>query len=96
VGATKTRRTDTPRELLGAAITALRIEKNVSQAVVAAAVGCNEFSLRNAEQGKENLTFDVMYAIVTYFEMLPMSRFWLFAEALTPKNHRTATVASGG
>ncbi|WP_396269489.1 helix-turn-helix domain-containing protein [Granulicella cerasi] len=39
----------------------------MSQAVVATSVGCNEYSLRNAEQGKENISFDVMYAIVMYF-----------------------------
>jgi hypothetical protein len=47
-------------------------------------VGCEEFYLRNIEQGRENLSFDVMYAIVDYFKMLPLSRFWLFAESLAP------------
>jgi hypothetical protein len=40
------------------------------------------FVLRNIEQGKENLSFDLMYAIVDYSEMLPVSRFWTFAEGL--------------
>jgi hypothetical protein len=45
-------------------------------------VGCDEYYLRNIEQGRENLTFDVMYAIVSYYEMLPLSRFWKYAENL--------------
>jgi transcriptional regulator with XRE-family HTH domain len=80
IGAGKTRKSATPRELFGAVITKLRIEKNVSQSVVAAEVGCEEFYLRNIEQGKENFSFDIMYAIVGYYDMLPLSRFWAYAE----------------
>jgi transcriptional regulator with XRE-family HTH domain len=82
IGAGKTRRSDTPRELFGAAITRLRIQKNVSQATVSAGVGCEEFYLRNIEQGRENFTFDIMYAIISYFGMLPLSRFWAYVEEL--------------
>lgn len=80
VGAGKTRRSTTPREIFGAAITKLRIEKKVSQSAVAARVGCEEFYLRNIEQGKENFSFDIMYAIVGYYDLLPLSRFWAYAE----------------
>jgi transcriptional regulator with XRE-family HTH domain len=82
VGADIARRSHTPREVFGSAITHLRMKKRKSQAVVAAGVGCKEFYLRNIEQGKENLSFDVMYAIVGYFKMLPLSKFWVFAEEL--------------
>ena len=82
IGADNTRRSDTPREVFGLAITELRVKRGESQAVVAPRVGCEEYHLRNIEQGKENLSFDLMYAIVCYFEMLPMSRFWIFAEDL--------------
>jgi transcriptional regulator with XRE-family HTH domain len=82
IGADNTRKSDTPREVFGLAITELRVRRGESQATVAARVGCEEYHLRNVEQGKENLTFDLMYAIVDYFEMLPLSRFWNFAEAL--------------
>ena len=82
VGADIARKSDTPREIFGSAITRLRTKQRKSQATVAAGVGCEEFYLRNIEQGKENLSFDVMYAIVDYFKMLPLSRFWLFAESL--------------
>jgi len=81
VGVGKKRKSDTPREVFGAAITKLRIGKGASQGTVAARVGCDECYLRNIEQGKENLTFDVMYAIVAYYDMLPLSRFWQFAES---------------
>ena len=81
----KTRRSDTPRELFGTAITALRVRMKTSQSAVAARIGCDEYYLRNIEQGKENLTFDIMYAIVSYYEMLPLSRFWAYAESLPIK-----------
>jgi DNA-binding XRE family transcriptional regulator len=82
VGADIARKSDTPRQIFGSAITRLRMNQSKSQATVAAGVGCEEFYLRNIEQGKENLSFDVMYSIVGYFDMLPLSRLWLFAESL--------------
>jgi DNA-binding XRE family transcriptional regulator len=82
VGADITRRFGTPKEIFGLAITELRVEVGKSQASVASAVGCEEFYLRNIEQGKENFSFDVMFAIIEHFGMLPLSRFWLFAERL--------------
>jgi transcriptional regulator with XRE-family HTH domain len=82
IGADNTRRSNTPREVFGLAITELRVKRGESQATVAPRVGCEEYYLRNIEQGKENLSFDLMYAIVDYFEMLPLSRFWIFAEGL--------------
>jgi len=85
IGSGNPRRSHTPRELFGAAITRLRIQKKVSQATVSAKVGCQEFYLRNIEQGKENFTFDIMFAIVSYFDMLPLSRFWAYAEKASTK-----------
>jgi transcriptional regulator with XRE-family HTH domain len=85
IGAGKTRRSGTPRELFGAAITYLRIQRSASQAAVSAKVGCEEFYLRNIEQGRENFSFDIMYAIVSYYDMLPLSRFWSYAEELRTK-----------
>ena len=83
IGAGKKRKSDTPRELFGTAVTTLRIAQGASQSVVAAKVGCDEYYLRNIEQGKENLSFDLMYAIIAYYDMLPLSRFWAYAENLT-------------
>lgn len=82
IGADIARKSDTPREVFGLAITELRTRQGESQATVASGVGCEEFYLRNIEQGKENFSFDVMFAIVGYFGMLPLSRFWSFAEVL--------------
>jgi transcriptional regulator with XRE-family HTH domain len=82
IGVGKTRRSNTPRELFGTAVTTLRIARKRSQGAVAAKIGCDEYYLRNIEQGKENLTFDLMYAIVSYYDMLPLSRFWTYAENL--------------
>lgn len=82
IGLGKIRGFGTPRELFGAAITQLRIDKNTYQSEVAARVGCDEYYQRNIEQGKEKPPFDVMYAIVVYYDMLPLSRFWAYAENL--------------
>jgi DNA-binding XRE family transcriptional regulator len=80
VGADIERQSDTPRQIFGLAITELRVSAGKNQATVASAVGCDEFYLRNIEQGKENFSFDVMFAIVDYFGFLPLSKFWLYAE----------------
>jgi DNA-binding XRE family transcriptional regulator len=89
VGADKTRRADTPLQMFGLAITKLRVKKDESQATVAPRIGCDQYHLRNIEQGKENLSFELMYAIIEYFEMLPLSRFWQFAEELARENTST-------
>jgi DNA-binding XRE family transcriptional regulator len=86
IGADKTRKSDTPLEIFGSAITNLRVKRGEAQAIVAPRVGCDEFYLRNIEQGKENLSFELMYAIVDYFGMLPLSKFWHFAEDLAQQN----------
>jgi DNA-binding XRE family transcriptional regulator len=82
IGADIARKSNTPREVFGLAITELRTKQGKSQATAASGIGCEEFYLRNIEQGKENFSFDVMFAIVDYFGMLPLSRFWSFAENL--------------
>jgi DNA-binding XRE family transcriptional regulator len=64
----------------------LRTRQSKSQATAASGIGCEEFYLRNIEQGKENFPFDVMFAIVDYFGMLPLSKFWSFAEDLASIN----------
>lgn len=89
VGADIERRSDTPRRMFGFAITRLRTLRNESQFEVASAVGCGEGYLRSIEQGKENLTFDLEYAIVDYLGMLPLSRFWAYAEDLARKGSVT-------
>jgi transcriptional regulator with XRE-family HTH domain len=86
VGADIARKSSTPREVFGLAITELRTRKGKSQATAASGIGCEEFYLRNIEQGKENFSFDVMFAIVDYFGMLPLSKFWSFAEDLASIN----------
>ena len=89
IGADNSRKLDTPRQTFGFAITELRTRQRKSQATVASGVGCDEFYFRNIEQGKENFSFDVMFAIVDYFKMLPLSRFWSFAESLADSNSPT-------
>jgi DNA-binding XRE family transcriptional regulator len=94
VGVDIARKSNTPRQIFGLAITELRMKRGESQAIVASGVGCEEFYLRNIEQGKENLSFDVMFAIVDYFEMLPLSKFWSFAENLAGARRTIATRAA--
>jgi len=89
VGADNTRKSDTPLEVFGLAVTELRVKRGESQATAAPRVGCDEFHLRNIEQGRENLSFDLMYAIVDYFGMLPLSRFWRFAEELAESSRKS-------
>lgn len=86
VGADNKRESDTPRRIFGFAITRLRVLRNESQFDMAMAVGCGEGYLRSIEQGKENLTFDLEYAIVDYLGMLPLSKFWAYAEDLASKD----------
>lgn len=83
IGVDIERKRNTPRQMFGFAITRLRMRRNLSQSDVAASVGCTEAYLRSIEQGRENLTFDLEYAIVGYFHMLPLSKFWAYAEELT-------------
>lgn len=71
------------------------MRRGESQAIVASGVGCEEFYLRNIEQGKENLSFDVMFAIVGYLGMLPLSKFWSFAEDLARTKGTIATPPAG-
>jgi transcriptional regulator with XRE-family HTH domain len=85
IGADIERQSDTPRQVFGLAITRLRTTKSETQFEVASAVGCAEGYLRNIEQGKENFSFDLEYAIVSHFRMLPMSRFWTYAEEIASK-----------
>ena len=89
VGADKARKSNTPLQVFGLAITELRVRRGESQAAVAPRVGCDVFHLRNIEQGRENLSFDLMYAIIGYFGMLPLSKFWLFAEELSQASRKS-------
>lgn len=82
VGADNPRRFETPREIFGLAITELRTARRKSQATVAAAVGCEVSWLREIEQGTRNFSFDLEHDLIDYFEMLPHSKFWVFAEDL--------------
>jgi transcriptional regulator with XRE-family HTH domain len=86
IGADIERQSDTPRQMFGLAITRLRTLKGKTQFDVALSVGCTEGFFRDIEQGKLNFSVDLEYAIVTYFEMLPMSRFWAYVEDIADQN----------
>ncbi len=82
IGADIPRKSRTPREIFGLAITELRVKRGENQGDVAHAVGCKEGFLGCIERGTRNFSFELEYALVDYFQMLPLSKFWAFAEKL--------------
>lgn len=86
-GADVKRRSKTPNEVFGRALTDLRTEKNLSQASLAAALGYSVYYFGRIERGKANISCDVMAAVSAYFNM-SIGQFWTHAEKLA-KNSST-------
>jgi len=84
VGADKKRRTTTPNQVFGGAVTEKRVSNNLSQASLAATLGYSNYYLGRIERGQANVTCDVMFAVSSYFKM-SIGQFWMFAESLTKK-----------
>jgi transcriptional regulator with XRE-family HTH domain len=87
VGADKKRKTTTPNQVFGSAVTEKRVSYDLSQATLAAALGYSSYYLGKIERGQANITCDVMSAISNYFRM-SIGQFWTFAEALPKKTTR--------
>ena len=83
-GADVKRRSRTPNEIFGRALTELRTAKGVSQTSLAASLGYSVFYLGKIERGKANVSCDVMAAVSAYFGM-SIGQFWIFAEKLARK-----------
>jgi transcriptional regulator with XRE-family HTH domain len=85
VGADKKRKTTTPNQVFGTAVTEKRVSHDLSQATLAATLGYSNYYLGKIERGHANITCDVMSAISSYFQM-SIGQFWTFAEALPRKS----------
>jgi transcriptional regulator with XRE-family HTH domain len=81
IGADKKRKTTTPNQVFGKAVTEKRVSLKISQATLAATLGYSNYYLGRIERGKANITCDVMFAISSYFQM-SIGQFWTFAESL--------------
>ena len=84
IGASIRRRSRTPHEIFGRAVTELRTRENVSQADLAAALGYSTFYLGRLERGQANVSCDVMAAVADYF-LMSIAQLWTFAERLPKK-----------
>jgi transcriptional regulator with XRE-family HTH domain len=80
-GADVKRRSKTPNEIFGRALTDLRTAKNISQASLAATLGYSTYYFGRIERGKANISCDVMAAVSAYFNM-SIGQFWMYAEKL--------------
>lgn len=79
IGLVIRRKSRTPREVFGRAVTELRARQKISQANLAASLGYSTYYLGKLEQGKANISCDVMDAIAKYFGM-SIGQFWVHAE----------------
>jgi transcriptional regulator with XRE-family HTH domain len=84
IGADVKRRSKTPNEVFGCAVTEMRIARKPSQVVLAETLGYSTSYLGRIERGRANTSCDVMAAVSNYFGM-SIGQFWMYAEKL-PKN----------
>jgi ribosome-binding protein aMBF1 (putative translation factor) len=84
IGADVKRKSKTPNEVFGRAITEMRMARNLSQSSLAESLGYSTYYLGRIERGLANTTCDVMAAVSNYFDM-SIGQFWTYAEKL-PKN----------
>jgi len=81
IGADVKRKSKTPNEVFGRAVTEMRTAKQLSQAALAEALGYSTFYLGRIERGLANVSCDVMAAVSDYFGM-SIGEFWTYAEKL--------------
>ena len=81
IGADVKRKSKTPNEVFGRAVTEMRTAKQLSQAALAEALGYSTFYLGRIERGLANVSCDVMAAVSDYFGM-SIGQFWTYAEKL--------------
>jgi transcriptional regulator with XRE-family HTH domain len=84
IGPVIRRKSRTPSEVFGRAVTELRTRQQVSQANLAASLGYSTYYLGKIEQGKANVSCDVMAAIAEYFDM-SIGQLWVNAENLSKR-----------
>ena len=81
IGADVKRRSKTPNEVFGRAVTEFRTAKQVSQVALAEALGYSTFYLGRIERGRANVSCEVMAAVSNHFGM-SIGEFWTYAETL--------------
>jgi transcriptional regulator with XRE-family HTH domain len=86
IGADVKRKSKTPNEVFGRAVTDLRTTKKLSQGALAEELGYSTYYLGRIERGNANITCDVMAAVSGFFGM-SIGQFWTLAEKLS--NHPT-------
>lgn len=85
LGADRKRKTATPNQIFGRAVTELRLSRKLSQATFAANLGYSNYYVGRMERGEANVTVDVLSAVSGYFHM-SIGELWTFAESLPRKN----------
>jgi transcriptional regulator with XRE-family HTH domain len=80
-GADIKRKSRTPNEVFGRALTDLRTKRNISQAALAAVLGYSTYYFGKIERGRANISCDVMAAVSAFFDMT-IGQFWTYAEKL--------------
>lgn len=81
IGADVKRKSKTPNEMFGRAITEMRIARKISQAALAESLGYSTYYLGRVERGRANTSCDMMAAVSDYFGV-SIGQFWTFAEKL--------------
>ena len=81
-GADVKRKSKTPNEIFGRALTDLRTAKSLSQVSLAALLGYSTYYVGRIERGRANISCDVMAAVSAYFDM-SIGQFWTYAEKLS-------------
>jgi len=87
IGADVKRKSKTPNEVFGRAVTEMRTTRKLSQSTLAASLGYSTYYLGRIERGLANTSCDVMAAVSNYFEM-SIGQFWTYAENLPKNQHQ--------
>jgi transcriptional regulator with XRE-family HTH domain len=82
IGADLKRKSKTPNEIFGRAVTEVRIQRRLSQVTLAESLGYSAYYLGKIERGHANISCDVMAAVSNYFGM-SIGQFWTYAEKLS-------------
>jgi ribosome-binding protein aMBF1 (putative translation factor) len=87
IGADVKRKSKTPNEVFGRAVTEMRTARQLSQSALAASLGYSTYYLGRIERGLANTSCDVMAAVSNYFDM-SIGQFWTYAEKLSKNQNR--------
>jgi transcriptional regulator with XRE-family HTH domain len=87
VGADVKRKSRTPNEVFGRAVTEMRTIKKLPQAALAEALGYSTYYVGRIERGRANITCEVMAATSSFFNM-SIGEFWIYAEMLAKAQRR--------